>query len=120
MWTEHVADGATVLSVSEPLRDSAQVEDAMTALATQIGARAGKKWIIDASGLPQINSETIATLIRIVRDVHVGGGRIALIRANEFLVSVLQTLRMANALHLHDTLEQALAYVNGRGPSAPT
>ena len=107
MWQERAHGALRVLGRDDALRGNDAVERALSELDALIGAAPGARWVIDARPFEALNSEHIATLIRIVRRVSLAGGRVALHQPTAFVRSVLQSLRLIKILPIVDDLEHA-------------
>jgi hypothetical protein len=107
MWQETAHGGLRVLGREEPLRGNEAVERALAELDSMIAGAPGERWVIDAGRFEALNSEHIATLIRIVRRVSLANGRIALHRPTAFVCQVLQSLRLVKILPIVEDLEHA-------------
>ena len=107
MWQERAHGALRVLGRDDALRGNEAVERALSELDALIGAAPGARWVIDAQPFEALNSEHIATLIRIVRRVSLAGGRVALHQPGAFVRSVLQSLRLVKILPIVDDLVHA-------------
>lgn len=106
MWQERSDGGITILSRGGPLQGNDAVDRALLELDQRLGGARGR-FVVAADAFETLNSEHIATLIRIVRRVSLAGGRMALHRPNPFVRQVLQSLRLARILPIVDDLAEA-------------
>jgi len=104
MWQERTHGGLRVLGRDDRLRGNEEVDRALAELDSIVGAAPGARWVIEAQAFAALNSEHIASLIRIVRRVSLAGGRIALHQPGDFVRSVLQSLRLVKILPIIDDL----------------
>jgi len=108
MWKTQEHNNVRVIANDDVLADNNALEQALIDLEKCIAENTSARWIIDGSCIGVINSEAIATLIRIVRQVNLGHGRISLAKINQFVAGVLQSLRIAKVFPIYQTLDQAI------------
>lgn len=109
MWKAQDHGKVKVIAENEMLSDNAALERALVELEREIAKQPSAPWIVDGSCINIINSDAVAIFIRIVRQVNVGNGRIALVNINQFVSGVMQSLRISKVFPIFATAEQAIA-----------
>ncbi len=105
MWQDQRNGTARIIRM---IAQTAAPEQIMADLVRVIGGDLSSRWVVDVDGLRSVNSEMIATLISLVRQVDAAGGRLVLARVTPTMLSVLTASRLERVLPAHADLTAAL------------
>jgi anti-anti-sigma factor len=92
---------ATTVDVRAPEQTWAKL-DAM------VGDAPAGSWLIDVSQERFLNSEALAVMIGMVRNVQSAGGRIALVGCSAGVVNIITSMRLSRMLPLYPDLVSGL------------
>ena len=108
MWQRAPRDHVQVLTWVDTSPDDGFSGPDLKALVTQVTAEPGQSWVIDASGIASLSSESIALLIGLVRSTNLAGGKMVLAGPVASVATVLRMTRLTRILPIHDDVEQAV------------
>ncbi len=103
------AEGHVMAATAGPIDDSTG-DDFRAQLHPLVGRR-GTRLVIDLSGSPRINSEGIASLVRLVSDANTNGSRVVFAAPSTFVRNVISTTRLDKFFDLADTRADAVRLV---------
>jgi anti-anti-sigma factor len=104
---ETTPDGATVVSVSEPL-DYGLVADLAEAL-TSDTVRESHHIVVELAAPGSMDETAVGVLVRSARDARVRGGRLTLCGADSRVREALERIGVSRLVHLADDAGSALA-----------
>jgi anti-anti-sigma factor len=104
---ETTPDGATLVSVSEPL-DYGLVADLAEALASASVLEAHHV-VVDLAAPGSLDESAVGLLVRSARDTRLRGGRLTLCGADARVREALERIGVARLVHLADDASSALA-----------
>jgi anti-anti-sigma factor len=104
---ETTPDGATLVSVSEPL-DYGLVADLAEALMSD-AVRESHHVVIELSAPGRIDDSAVGVLVRSARDARQRGGRLTLCGADDRARDALERIGVARLVQLADDADTALA-----------
>ena len=104
---ETTPDGATLVSVSEPL-DYGLVADLAEALSSD-SVREAHHIVIDLAAPGSMDESAVGVLVRSARDTRLRGGRLTLCGADERVRDALERIGVSRLVQLADDASSALA-----------
>jgi anti-anti-sigma factor len=104
---ETTPDGATLVSVSEPL-DYGLVADLAEALASD-SVREAHHIVVDLAAPGSMDESAVGVLVRSARDTRLRGGRLTLCGADARVRDALERIGVARLVQLADDASSALA-----------
>ena len=104
---ETTPDGATVVSVSEPL-DYHLVADLAEVLASD-SVRESNHIVVELAGPGSMDESAVGVLVRSARETRLRGGKFTLCGADARVRDALESIGVARLVHLADDSTAALA-----------
>ena len=104
---ETIPDGATLVSVSEPL-DYSLVADLAEVLASD-PVREAHHIVIELAAPGSMDDSAVGVLVRSARDTRLRGGKLTLCGADARVRDALERIGVARLVHLADDATSALA-----------